>query len=263
MFCSNCGSKLCKYNSRCNVCKINSGQDNKIFSNQYKNFQKTNVFKQNKCWFWIIILVIIVSLLFIYILVNRPNKRRDALLNIERTDYTKFILDNKEFYIGDKVWEYKKKDISFEDKYLTEQSYVESDSIAMHNFYNKSKESQFLGMFYCAKFEKCKYEDTLLIKINFYPNSNVIVNDFIKYGIKYDEVVKAYGEEDGTFYQDEDFLVWTFGDKGKIGNPYYLLRFDNNSFFSQGKLSEIRIGIWWYEDEYKHSVVAKKEGGKV
>ena len=131
----------------------------------------------------------------------------------------------------------------------------------MYNFYDKEKVAQFLGAFYCAESEKCKYDDTLLIKINFYEDSEVVVNDFIKYGVKYDEIVEKYGKEDGAFYQDEELLVWTFGEKGKIGTPYYVLRFDNDSFLANGEITEIRMGIWWYEEEYKHSVkpISKEE----
>ena len=39
------------------------------------------------------------------------------------------------------------------------------------------------------------------------------------------------------------------GDDGKIGEPYYLLRFN-----SSGRLEEIRIGVWWYEDEYEYTL---------
>ena len=62
-------------------------------------------------------------------------------------------------------------------------------------------------------------------------------------------------------YQDEELLVWTFGEKGKVGTPYYVLRFDNNSFLADGEITEIRMGIWWYEEEYKHSVkpISKEE----
>ena len=88
-----------------------------------------------------------------------------------------------------------------------------------------------------------------MIKANFYKKSNVIIDDFLKIGLSYDEVKEEYGKEDGKFYQDNSFLVWSFKEEGKIGNPYYLIKFN-----SKEKVEEIRIGVWWYEDEFSNTV---------
>ena len=75
------------------------------------------------------------------------------------------------------------------------------------------------------------------------------LDDFLRIGLTYEEVKEKYGKEDGEFYQDESFLVWTFGEGGKIGNPYYLVKFNSNE-----RVEEIRIGVWWYEDEYEYTL---------
>ena len=80
-------------------------------------------------------------------------------------------------------------------------------------------------------------------------DTDIIINDYIKIGMKYDDVVDEYGEEDGKFYQDKSFLVWSLGEKNKIGEPYYLLKFNSSK-----KVEEIRIGIWWFEEEFEHIV---------
>jgi len=258
MLCNKCGGAIDEKTKKCPFCGTSSALENVQLSQQ---LQSTS--KNKKTFFktgYIFVIIGIVSILISFIVMDNSkeptNDRAEALLNIEKNNYTKFSFNDKEFYLGDKVSKYKENKISFEDQYLTEESYVESDSIAIYNFYNQEEETQFLGAFYCAEKEKCKYDDSLLIKINFYENTNVIIDDFIKYGIKYDEVVEKYGKEDGSFYQDEDLLVWSFGEKGKIGNPYYVLRFNYSK-----KISEIRMGIWWYEGEYTHTVKAiNKEG---
>lgn len=259
MICSKCGGTIDTKSEKCFFCgtSINQKKDNHI--NQPVVDNKTNFFNKNKYFLLAGILILVIIIIIVVSFINPKNQRREALLKINKTHYMKFTLDDKEFYLGDKVSKYKENGISFEDQYLTDDSFVESDSIAMYNFYNKDKRAQFLGAFYCSETKKCKYNDTLLLKVNFYEESDVVIDDFIKYGTKYKDIVEKYGKEDGTFYQDEELLVWTFGEKGKIGTPYYILRFDYNSFLSSGELIEIRMGIWWYEEEYEYTVIESKE----
>ena len=259
MICSKCGGVVDGRSKKCSFCGTSINQNNDQLSNQPVVDSKQSLFSKYKYFFLGGIVLLVIIIIVVVSLINPKNERRDALLSIDKTHYMKFTIDDKEYYVGEKVSKYKKNGISFEDQYLTEDSYVESDSIAMYNFYDEEKEAQFLGAFYCSENKECKYDDTLLLKVNFYEESEVVIDDFIKYGIRYDDIVEKYGKEDGTFYQDEDLLVWTFGEKGKVGNPYYILRFDYDGWFSSGELIEIRMGIWWYEEEYEHTVIEKKE----
>ena len=256
MKCSKCGAIVDEKCQKCMFCGTTIQQEEIQIDYQTIN-EKANLLKKYKYVFaGIIILLVIIIVVIVNLNKPKTNERAEVLLNIEKTNYLKFTLSDKEFYLGEKVSSYKKNGYSYEDQYMRDESYVESDSIAIYNFYNNN-EAKFLGAFYCAETEKCKYDDSILIKINFYEESDVVIDDFIKYGIKYDKIVEKYGKEDGTFYQDENLLVWTFGEKGKIGNPYYILRFDYDSFLSDGELIEIRMGIWWYDEEYDHTVIKK------
>lgn len=259
MKCSKCGAVVDLKNQKCLFCGTSIQQE--INQNDSNQIMKKNesLLKKYKYVFGAGIILVAIIIVLIVTLTKHTNERAEALLNIKKTHYLKFTLNDKKFYLGGKVSKYKKNGYSYEDQYISDESYVESDSIAIYNFYNND-EAKFLGAFYCAEKEKCKYDDSILIKINFYEESNVVIDDFIKYGIKYDEIVEKYGKEDGKFYQDENLLVWTFGEKGKIGNPYYILRFDYDGFLSNGELIEIRMGIWWYEEEYEHTVL--KESSK-
>ncbi len=216
--------------------------------------------KKKKLWIWIgvaavVVVVVVVAVLFL--LHNGDSKRAKVLVNIEKSPYLKFTVDGQDFYLGDVASTYKDKGYTYQDDYLTDEDRIVSDSISVHPFYHDD-ESKFLGALYCSKNEDCTYDESILVKVNFYDGSNVVVNDFLKYNLTYDEIVEKYGKEDGTFYQDEDSLVWSFGEKGKIGQPYYILRFSSGSFTSK-RLQEIKIGVWWYEGEYQHTVV--KSGG--
>lgn len=199
-----------------------------------------------------ILIVVIVGVVFLL----KPGKsqRAKTLMNLDQDSHLKFTLNGEDFYLGDTALTYQQKNYTYEDDYLTEEDTIAKDSISVHSFYHDDKE-QFLGALYCAKNEDCKYEDSILIKANFYEDSNVIIDDYIQFGMKYQDIVDKYGKEDGKFYQGSNLLVWTFGEKGKIGEPYYVLRFDDSGLFATGKLIDIRIGVWWYNGEYEQVVV--------
>jgi len=263
MICSKCGGNIDQKTHKCIFCGSSTGlETTNILTENNEQINQKNFIKKYK---YILLsgglILIAIILILIITLINPSNKRAEALINIEKTNYLKFTIGEKDFYLGEKISNYKKKGCSYEDQYINDESYVEGDSIAIYNFYN-NEEARFLGAFYCAEKEKCKYEDSVLVKINFYKNSDIIVNDYIKYGMKYEEIVEKYGKEDGTFYQDETLLVWSFGEKGKIGTPYYILRFDNDGWFPTKELIEIRMGIWWYEEEYEYTVVKEKNKEK-
>lgn len=265
MFCGNCGGKL-DSNGLCSNC-AKTVTKQPLVNQEINNNDNSN--KNNKRIFIIIgaiVSILLVGVLLFVLLANNNNsddkKRSKTLENLEKNEYLKFTLDDNDFYIGDKVSIYKSKNISYNDKYVDENSKISSDSIMSQTFYNVDEDAQFLGAMYCPAGNDCDYDDTKLIKANFYKDSNVVVNGKLKFGMTYNDVVRLYGDEDGTFYQDSDLLVWTFGEKGKIGEPYYILRFDNGGIWSLGDLYEIRIGVWWYEGEYEHTVIKGKEGDK-
>lgn len=250
MFCGKCGNKI--DGGRCPNC---DNLNNQLVDTAIKTENNKKIF----LFCSIIALFLIVVVLFFVL--NSKNQRSETLTNLEKSDYLKFSLDGNTFYLGDKVSDYRLKKYSYDETYLSEDAHVASDSIISQTFYNEQEDAQFLGALYCKEGSNCSYEDTVIVKINFYEESDVIVNDYIKFGMKYDDIVKKYGKEDGQFYQDSELLVWTFGEKGKIGEPYYILRFDNSGWFSTGKLIEIRIGVWWYEGEYEHTVIKEVEEG--
>lgn len=174
--------------------------------------------------------------------------RIETLITLKEKDNLKFTIDGNDYYLGEKISSLKKNKLIYENGYVESNDYILSDSITVYPFYYEDT-PVFLGALYCSSEENCKYDDAVLIKANFYQNSNVLIDDFLRIGLTYEEVKEKYGKEDGEFYQDESFLVWTFGEEGKIGNPYYLVKFNSNE-----RVEEIRIGVWWYEDEYEYTL---------
>ena len=244
-FCGNCGNPL---NDNIN---LNGQQNNK--KSFFRNKKKLIIVS---C---IIILFIIIATFII--IVNGTNKRKEELTNIDEVSYVKYKYGEDELYFGKEVSSYISKGYLYDTEHITKEDYIIGDSISIMTFY-KDDEAKFLGALYCPKKDKCTYEESTLVKINFYNDKNLLIDDYLKYGLSYDDVVSKYGKEDGTFYQNEEQLVWTFGEKGKIGEPYYVLRFDEGGWFSTGKLIDIRIGVWWYDGEYEYSVIKNNsEGG--
>lgn len=174
--------------------------------------------------------------------------RTETLITLKEKDNLKFTIDGNDYYLGEKISSLKKNKLIYENGYVESNDYILSDSITVYPFYYEDT-PVFLGALYCSSEENCKYDDAVLIKANFYQNSNVLIDDFLRIGLTNEEVKEKYGKEDGEFYQDESFLVWTFGEEGKIGNPYYLVKFNSNE-----RVEEIRIGVWWYEDEYEYTL---------
>ena len=195
----------------------------------------------------LILALLVVGGVFVYNFLTKED-RTETLTEISKSDKNMFMLGEEKFHIGDTVSELKKKGLSYEDNLIKDTDYIVSDSIAVYPFYYEG-EAVFLGALYCPSEENCKYDDAVLIKANFYDDADVVVDETIKIGMYYDEIKDEYGKKAGKFYQDKDFYVWTFGDDGKIGEPYYLLRFN-----SSGRLEEIRIGVWWYEEEFEYTV---------
>lgn len=222
-----------------------------VVDNVVSNPQQTQEKKKNKILMIILIAVVLGLVVFGTVFVVKTlNKedRTETLNEIDKSDKTKFTLGEEEFYLGETVSSLKKKGLTYEDELVKDTDYIVSDSIAVYPFYYEG-EAVLLGALYCPTEENCKYDDAILIKANFYDDTNVVIDDFVKVGLYYDDIKDEYGKKDGKFYQDKDFYVWTFGEDGKIGEPYYLLRFNSNE-----RLEEIRIGVWWYEEEFEYTV---------
>lgn len=261
MICEKCGKELGEDSTVCKDCsskeetKLETVSETNEGVKDSKSAKKN--FKLNSKYIMVVGCVVVLAFVFFFVYKNnsKPNKNRSkVLLNLEKEKQLKFTLDEQEFYIGDKISSYQEKGYDYTNIMVDDDDLIPSDSISIQTFYNKNKAS-FLGALYCSSSEACKYEDTIMVKINFYKNSKVLVDDYLKIGMKYEEVVKKYGKEDGKFYQDDTYLVWALGEKGKIGQPYYLLKFDTNSLLPSNAITEIRIGVWWYDGEYEHTIL--------
>lgn len=197
--------------------------------------------------FVILIGYLVISLIF-------KEDRTKTLVEIEKDDKLKFVIDEKEYYIGDVTKKYLDDGLNYNSNSQI-QSGILSDSIALQGFSDNDNNPLFLSALYCSEEETCNYDESVVVKINFYKNSDVVVDDFLKFGLTYEEVRKKYGKEDGEFSQNEEYLIWTFDDEGEIGEPYYMLRFDDSySSKEKSKLVDIRIGVWWYPEEFEYTV---------
>ena len=227
MKCKSCGNLINKDDLFCSKCG-------------------TKVKKINNLYF--IIPIILVILIIIFSIIS-GNRRIEVLDNINTEHLTFKVLDD-ELTIGDKVSAYVDKGYT----YVSDDSYVSPDSISIATF-SKDDKPLFLALIYCPSKKKCSIEESKIVKINFYKDSKVVIEDKIKYGMTYEEIKKILGEETGRFYMDENYYVWSFGNE--IGSPYYIVRFDEGGWFSFGGSDDIRMGVWWYEDESIHSIIKK------
>lgn len=263
MKCLSCGGEIFENEVICPHCGsiVEKKQDIEDGKVEKQEVNKSNNANKNRLFIVIGVCVLLIIFFIVIITLNSgPSKRAKTISKIEKNDYLKFSIGDEIFYLGDATLTYQKKNYSFENDYFTGEERVYSDSISVQPFYNND-ESKFLAALYCAKTEDCTYDESIVVKVNFYENKDLVVNDFLKFGMKYDEVVEKYGKEDGTFYQDNSLLVWTFGGTGKVGEPYYILRFDNYGILTKNELIDIRVGIWWYDGEYERTLV-KEEGSE-
>lgn len=268
-FCTKCGNKLDKNISQENIINNQINLVAPVLSQQSvvlsegkpgEETKKSNLKLLIILAGFLIGLVIFILLIVIIVGLIKP-KRSETLMTLEKDSYLKFVIDDKKYYLGDKVSVITKDNLIYDENFSVG-DIVYSDSISTRTFYDKDNETQFLAALYCSSSDDCVHNDSVLVKANFYEDSDVIVNDFIKFGMTYADIVKHYGKEDGRFYQDQELLVWTFGKKHKVGDPYYVLRFDEGGFLSSGGINEIRIGVWWYEGEYEHVVIQGESEGE-
>lgn len=255
MFCSNCGNKLNKNENFCSNCgtsraliPINNAENltmsEKLLS-QTSGFLKpfmSKIKKYKKIWLSILI---VMTILIIGIVVY------NSITNYfyEKNIHYIFKVNGKEIKIGEKVSYYEKKGYTYKDEYYKESDIIVADGFIPHSFYVNNNPVMYAAI-HCKQEETCTYSDGNIVKINFYDSiGEVILSDFIKLGTTYDEIVSRLGEPDGKFYMNSDEYVWSFYEKGKIDNPYYVLEFDGSK-----KVIGMKIGMWWYEDEYEHTI---------
>ena len=237
MYCISCGKVLEKKELICSNC--GSSQINNVIQEQKKS--KTNRIKlKHMILIFFILILIIISIMLL------NNRNNDAT---KKASYYTFSVGNKEFLIGEKVSYYEKKGFSYKDDYYSDNSFIVPDGLLTQSFY-KNNEAVMYAAMHCRQEKKCDFSDANVIKINFYESiGKVKFADFITLGTTYEEIVKKIGEPDGKFYMNEKEYVWSFYDKGKMDNPYYVLEFDNSK-----KVVNMKIGMWWYEGEYEYTV---------
>lgn len=249
MFCNNCGNfigdeEVCK---RCkNIIKLSVPRQKNFPSNRFNNI---SLFK-NKYIFIIGVLILI----FVGFMIFNSERRVNIMKNMDQNSKLKITIDNVDFYLGDSVSSYLDKGYDYKKNNL---SVIAPDSIILQPFY-KDDNQKFLATLYCADNKECEYNDAQIIKINFYSQKNIVINDLIKLNTSYDEIVEKYGKETGKYYQDNNILVWSLGN-GKIGEPYFALKFKKSYLYGKMLVSDIRIGIWWYEGEYEHVIEVENE----
>lgn len=238
MICGKCNNVLSDDAKSCSVCGfflVESG-------NKKKKFIKLIIILLG-C----VVLFIGCFLLFYY--GEKKNDESSEEVKKKEDLYYYFKIENREYKLGDLISNYESRGFSYKDDFYSDKNLVVSNGFISHNFYFKSK-PVFYGGFTCQNSTNCSYSDSNLIKINFYHNlEDLLVGGYIKYGLSYEDVVNKLGEPDGKFYMNSDEYVWAFYEKGKIGTPYYILEFDSDNV-----ISGIKIGLWWYDEEYEYTV---------
>ena len=239
---------------------VNNDETNAISSsdNMSNNVEKKKILSKKTLLFLVIIIIlIIVSIFFIRKLTER--QRNASSLGSVKEQNLKFKLDGDEYILGERLGKKKEKGLLYDEKNKSINT-LDFDTIGLQSF-SHNKKLFFNGVYYCNKEDGCDLDDNILIKLNFDSRCNVLIDDFIKFGLKYDEVVEKYGKESGVYYQDEDYLVWASDSTGKVGSYYFILQFKSNDFFSTNGVSSIKIGVWWYDGEYDRTVVNIVQSG--
>lgn len=229
------------------------GSGPQILNTETNNFDIKEFINKNKTLLMIIggiVLVIIIVVILMNTVFKKgvddiDSSRINTLKDYKPINEVKFKMLDKEYSIGDNVTKYLKDGYVIYESSINKES-VPADTIVAKTFYYEDK-PMFLAAIYCPKKEACKYEETKIIKINFYQNSRVEVNG-VKAFSSYSTLQEAIGEEKGTYKEDKFTKLWEFG-KGNIGDAYYMI-----TFSSYNSVTEFRIGLWWYDGERDHTI---------
>lgn len=253
LFCANCGNKL-KNNDIENTNKettLEQTSHETIQNNvgeKKEKVKKKIKFKIDILTIIIIILLIVLAFILKYIVFDLFNDSKDKILSaIEKDSNIKFIIGEDEFSIGDSFSKYK----DFGYNALDEDDFIKYDSIAIDNIYKDGK-AYMLASFYCPNKEGCSYKEANIIKANLYKYSNAKVND-ITFGTKEKEVKEKLGDPTGVLKIDSSYYIWSNGKK--VGDSYIMIKYSNG--WSTKTVTDIKIGIWWFDGEYDATV---KEG---
>ncbi|MBQ7136806.1 MAG: hypothetical protein IJO43_02365 [Bacilli bacterium] len=244
MYCIGCSKKLNNGEIVCSNCGTNQTQVNIPRKPMMQSLKKAIM--KNK---FPIFIVLTILLIVIFIFVINSNKEvKEPASGQQKFSYYSFDVDGEGFLIGEEVSYYEKKGYSYKDNYYSKNDFIVSDGFMPHLFYKNNNPVMYAAM-HCQKEDKCSYSEARIIKINFYDAiGKVTFADFITIGTTVEEVEEKLGKADGTIYTNDNEKVWSFYDKGKVGTPYYVLE------FGSGKVVNMKIGVWWYEDEYEHTI---------
>lgn len=249
-FCPECGFKIVKKQVVSDVIHINSNELKPLtvseqlavknpLPNLVKKF-KTFIVNNKKQ----VIIVGMIVLIFIIGIITFNAVMKGIR---SKDEFYKFTINKETFYIGRKSSYYVNKGYTYMDQHYDKSNLIVPDGFIPYSFYHNNLAVMLVAL-HCDSDKNCSYSDATVVKINFYENiGEVIFSDFIKIGTSYDDIIAKLGKEDGKFYMKNSELVWA-KNKGEVGTPYYILG------FQQKKVTSMKIGIWWYEGEYEHSV---------
>ncbi|MCQ2483436.1 MAG: hypothetical protein MJ153_08130 [Clostridia bacterium] len=163
--------------------------------------------------------------------------------------YGKFTLEGESYQLGDSTSKF----IQNGYEPLTVISGINAHTLLPVPF-SLDGETKFLGFIFNPTDHICDVQDTILVKINFYPCSNVTVGDNLTF--ETEDYNSILGDKTGTFYQSREVSVWSTGKN--IGDSYVLVYYGATESTIFGAVSsgilEIRIGVWCFEGEYDQCV---------
>lgn len=249
MKCDKCGNDL-DINNKCPNCdNLNS-----LVVEESVPVVKNKIDVKYFIMLGIMLIVIIGLIIGIVVSLNSKdkvdNKTIETISDLKKNDKLKFTINDKEYYLGEKISKFLDDGFTI-DKSNINENIVKSDSIVLKTFYVKGV-PYFMGALYCPLDKNCSYEESVLIKANFYKESKVKIYEDISFSSSKSSITDKLGNPSGGLRQDNLVLVWS---KSKdVGKPYVIVGFEGQSLFSYGAMDKLGIGIWWYEGEYKHTV---------
>ena len=188
----------------------------------------------------LIIFVLFITLMVLSIFLLLP--KRDKVLTKDDNSFT-YKISNDEFSIVSNF-------STLMDKgyYVLDSNYkIKYDSISITNIYKDNK-AYALAAFYCPDKDGCEYKDTRIVKLNLYKDSGINFKD-VTYDSSKNNVFDKLGKETGKLVSDELYYIWTNGKS--VGDPYIMVKFNSRY---KNQIDDIKIGVWWYDGEYNHTV---------